>query len=140
MAAYFIWCARLLTHIFNIKEKKGGLCCQVKVVEIVILEMIPGRGLLLLFWDLFLIIVKHVKFKRQKSSEIFISSDEDNKGKNDLVMKSFLTSSDIRKKLRAFPQHVEISNWAKKSSAEYDYERFYVLEQNTFLIFFLRHD
>lgn len=31
------------------KKKKGGLCCQVKVVEIVILEMIIGRGLLLLF-------------------------------------------------------------------------------------------
>lgn len=71
LAAYFIWCARLLTHIFNIKEKKrGGLCCQVKVVEIVVLEMSIGRGLLLLFWDSFLLTVKHVQFTRQSSSEI----------------------------------------------------------------------
>lgn len=54
--------------------------------------------------------------------------DEDNQGKNYLVMKNFLTFSDITRKIfRVFPYHTKISNWAKRSSGEHYYQSFYVL-------------
>lgn len=50
--------------------------------------------------------------------------DEDNKGKNDLVMKSLTFSKITRKIFRVFPHHTKIPKWGKMSSGDTYFERF----------------
>lgn len=106
--------------------------------------MITGEGLLLsvCFQTCSSLLLSKFQIYKAGLFEDYIPGDEDNKGKNDLVMKS-LTFSDVTRKIfRVFPHHTKITNWAKTSSGEHCNERFYLCtwKKNMFLLFFLRHN
>ena len=117
-----LWCAHSInSNLLHKRKKKGILCCQVIVVEIVILDMIIGGGLLLLFVLRLVPCDCLSKFQIYKAQffKDCIPWDEDNKGKNDLVMKSLTFSKITRKIFRVFPHHTKIPNWGKMSSGEH---------------------